>query len=419
MPNDIAADFLTSLNAAPSGFHVCPTLQEKLLAACFTHLDERLPWTLQPGQAGFISRNGSALAAFRLAEQGAPQAAPFRIVAAHSDSPALKLKLPAAKMQAGSLRVPVEPYGSLIHSSWLDRPLALAGRIITEDGQASLVDSRRALAVIPNIAPHMQRSLNDGFVYNPQQHLAALFGETSISELLTLLLDGQKPACPEAPLAELFLYEPEAACLAGLKEDLLLASRLDNLASSYAAIEALCQSKASGVHQVVFLADHEEVGSRSAQGADSAFLKDFLTRMLGQNCNDELLLRSLAASFLLSADAAHAWHPNFMDAHDPDYAPLLNGGIVIKENISQRYAGSLPAQAWLRALCKKAGIPWQYFQVRADRPCGSTIGPACSALLGVQALDIGIAMWAMHSNRETAGRKDLQSMKNLLQAFFG
>ena len=418
MSNDIAPDFLAFLNTAPTVFHVTAALQEKLLAAGFESMDESHSWSLEPGQAGFVTRNGSALLAFRLADKAnSTTAVPFHIVAAHTDSPALKLKLHAAKMQAGSLRIPVEPYGSFIYGSWLDRPLALAGRIVDADLQVRLVDSKRALALIPNIAPHMQRNINEGFAYNPQLHLAALFGEANLPGLMAMLQEDQKAPFSEALLAELFLYEPEAACLAGMNQDLLVAPRLDNLASSYTAIEAICASRPSKVHQVVFLADHEEVGSRSAQGADSAFLRDIITRLLGKDGQTEILSRSLAGSFLISADAAHALHPNFMDAHDPDYAPLLNQGVVIKENASQRYAGNLPAQAWLHALCRQADMPLQYFQARADRPCGSTIGSTCASLLGVQAIDMGIGLWAMHSSRETAGRKDLQQLKKLFQVF--
>jgi aspartyl aminopeptidase len=266
----------------------------------------------------------------------------------------------------------------------------------------------------------MSRDINEGFRYNPQQHLAALFGKATLEDLFAKLLPKRKkrPA-PDALVAELFLYETESACLTGLTQQLILAPRLDNLASCYAAVNALCNMKPSKSSRVLFLADNEEVGSTSMQGANSAFLRDFLTRLMPRKtAGNDLLLRMLAQSSLLSADAAHALHPNFPEVHDPAYAPELNRGVVIKNNASLRYASNAISQAELLRQCRKNQIPVQYFAARSDKGCGSTIGPLCSALLGIPALDLGLPLWGMHSIRETTGREDPVFLRNTFTTYW-
>lgn len=421
--HDFVPGLLGFIDGSPTPYHAVAGLRKILISAGFREYHENEAWDVAPGSAGFVVRNQSALAIFQMGE-GAPLAKTgFRIIAAHTDSPALKLKHQAAQSTGGCLRIPVEVYGSTIHSSWLDRPLGVAGRIVDLDSPAAepvLVCSGQPLAVIPNVAPHMNRDVNEGFRYNPQQHLAALFGKGTVEELFANLLRKKKKLpSSDALVAELFLYETEAACLTGLQQQLILAPRLDNLASCYAAVSALCKMPPGRHPRILFLADNEEVGSVSMQGASSPFLRDFLSRLMPQKqAPDDLLLRMFAQSILLSADAAHALHPNFPEAHDPAYAPELNRGVVIKNNASQRYASNAVSQAALLRQCRENQIPVQYFAARSDKGCGSTIGPFCSALLGIPALDLGLPLWGMHSCRETTGKEDPLFLHNTFDAFW-
>ncbi len=421
--HDYVSDLLGFIDASPTPYHAVAGLKKTLLSAGFREYDESEVWDVEPGSAGFVIRNQSALAIFQIGDAGLSAKMGFRIIAAHTDSPALKLKHQAAQTSGGSLRIPVEIYGSTIHSSWLDRPLGVAGRIVDLDSSAAapeLVCSGQPLAVIPNIAPHMNRDINEGFRYNPQQHLAALFGKGTLQELFANLLPKKKKLPgSEALVAELFLYETERACLTGLSQQLILAPRLDNLASCHAAVSALCNLKPGKHPRILFLADNEEVGSTSMQGANSPFLRDFLTRLLPRKtATDHLLLRMLAQSSLLSADAAHALHPNFPEVHDPAFAPELNRGVVLKHNASLRYASNAISQANLLRQCRKYQIPVQYFAARSDKGCGSTIGPLCSALLGIPALDLGIPLWGMHSSRETTGKEDPLFLRTAFDAYW-
>jgi aspartyl aminopeptidase len=420
---DFVSGLLSFIDSSPTPFHAVAGLKEILLSTGFKEYCERDSWNMGPGSAGFAIRNQSAIAIFQMGEEAFSGRSGFRIVAAHTDSPALKLKYQAWQSSDGSLRIPVEVYGSAIHSSWLDRPLGVAGRIVDLRGpvsQPQLVCSGRPLAVIPNIAPHLNHEINDGFRYNPQQHLAALFGKGEINELLAALLPKRKKSLSLDDLvAELFLYETEAGCRSGLGEQLILAPRLDNLASCYAAVKALGKMRPGKQTRIIFLADNEEVGSRSMQGANSSFLRDFLFRLLPKKeASQELFLRLLANSSILSADAAHAQHPNFADAHDPSYAPELNRGLVIKHNASMRYASNAISQADFLRKCREKQIPVQYFAARSDKGCGSTIGPFCSALLGVQTLDLGLPLWSMHSCRETTGKDDPGFLRDAFTAFW-
>lgn len=421
--HDFAEGLLGFIDASPTPYHAVAGLSKILLSAGFKEYRESETWDAVPGSMGFVVRNQSALAIFQMGEVALSAKTGFRIIAAHTDSPALKLKHQAAQTTGGCLRIPVEIYGSTIHSSWLDRPLGVAGRIVDLDSSPSepeLVCSRQPLTVIPNVAPHMNRDINEGFRYNPQQHLAALFGKGTLEELFANLLPKKrKLPSPDVLVAELFLYETEAACLTGFDQQLILAPRLDNLASCYAAVLALCKMQPGRQTRVLFLADNEEVGSVSMQGANSAFLRDFLTRLLPRKtASNDLLLRMLAQSSLLSADAAHALHPNFPESHDPAYAPELNRGVVIKNNASLRYASNAISQAFLLRQCRKNQIPVQSFAARSDKGCGSTIGPVCSALLGIPALDLGIPLWGMHSCRETSGKDDPLFLRNAFEAYW-
>lgn len=416
---DFSSALFNFLDSSFSTFHTVKNLRNLLLSAGFIELSEKAAWELSPGDCAFVIRNQSSILAFRQGDFSTVSPS-FRIALAHTDSPGLKLKCHAAEQCSSGLRIPVESYGGLINSSWLDRPLGVAGRITlldSEETEPQLVVSDRALAVIPNPAIHMLNSINDGFKYKPQTHLAALFGEAQLKDLYYELLE-DKEAAEKELVAELYLYDTKKACHSGIKNDMILAPKLDNLLSCFAAAMAIKESKTQTHTQVMFLADNEEVGSNTGQGADSAFLRDVLSRLMPKDSCREEFLRALAASKMISADAAHALHPNFTEEYDPAYSPKINEGLVIKSNASQRYASNAITEAEFLRLCKKADIPVQFFAMHSDKRCGSTIGPICSALLGIPTVDIGVPMWAMHSSKESCGSKDPEYLYKAFKVFW-
>ncbi len=332
------------------------------------------------------------------------------------DSPLLKLKLKGMKGTTGGLwQIPVDVYGGPILSTWLDRPLGIAGMLCDETGNRlfNLPDA----AVIPNAAIHFNRTINDkGAVYNPQNDLNAIVGCDGFNGLKAL-------GIPEEAAAdsELFLYDSEKAAIVGIEQDMINAPRLDNLLSVFAALEALPQCMANELQVVplTFFADNEEVGSLTLQGADSNFLPCILRRILYTfNGNHEDFCISMAASRMISADAAHAAHPSYMQYYEPNFAPKMGQGIALKKNTKFRYASNGSDCAWFRAMCRKAEIPCQDFINRADMPCGSTVGATISAALGVSSVDIGVPMLAMHSVRETAAFNDVWGLQRTFEVFW-
>lgn len=422
-----ATDYLDTLSAfidrSPTPFHVVKESTAALAQAGFRPLLPDQRWTLRPGDAGYVTRNGSALIAFRIGSAFTPENGAFQLVAAHTDSPALRLKLRGATAGGGTLRLPVEVYGGGINSTWLDRPLGVSGRYVVTDANGprlGLTAEHGVRPVIPNLAIHLNQEANNGFTYNPQQHLAALCGEGSLRDFLAAVCGEAAAAAGEELAAELFLHDAVPVSRGGLRGEWLQGPRLDNLCSCFAALSAIAESPADDAFaRVIFLADHEEIGSLSAQGADSAFLRDTLFRLtLALPDPQETFLRLLARSTLLSCDAAHGWHPNFPEVADPGHRPLLNGGIVIKHNVAQRYATCSPTAARFEHQLRQAGLPFQHFAVRADQRCGSTIGPVCTALLGIPGCDVGIPLWGMHSCRETAGSRDQLLLRDAITAFW-
>lgn len=417
---ELIDDVLNYLNASPTAFHAAANARRRLLEAGFTCLSEGDRWTLAAGGKYVVERNGSALIAFRLPAQWSA-AAGFRLLTAHTDSPGLKVKLPGSADAANLLMVPVEVYGGAILSAWLDRPLALAGRAVWETPgglEARLFKLEEPLAVIPNLALHLNRDVNQGFSYNPRQHLSVCLGKASPADLRRRLDDAV--GCPADVTAryELFLHEQTPARLGGLNRDLLTGPRLDNLTSCHAAVAAVTAAPADAAISVAFLADHEEIGSVSAQGANSAFLRDVLHRVvLALGGDGEDCLRALSGSRLLSMDSAHAVHPSYLDKYDSAATPVIGGGVAIKTNVSQRYCTNALSAERFAAMCRREGIPCQAFTNRADMPCGSTIGPACAALLGLEGLDVGTPILAMHSIRETAGVQDHLALMAAARAF--
>ena len=341
---------------------------------------------------------------------------PFRMVAVHLDSPLLKLKLKGLEQSKASIyQIPVDVYGGPIISTWLDRPLGIAGLIC--DGIGTRLFNLPDTAVIPNAAIHFNRDINiKGTVYNPQNELNAIVGCDGFKGLESL-------GIPEdaADDSELFLYDSTKATVVGTEHDIINAPRLDNLLSAFAALEALPAKVADDSQSMplAFFADNEEVGSMTLQGADSNFLPCVLQRILRAfNGDHEDFCISMANSRMLSADAAHAEHPNYMKYYEPNYAPKMGQGIALKKNTKFRYASNGRDCAWFRTMCGKAGIPCQDFINRADMPCGSTVGATLSSALGVSCVDIGVPMLAMHSIRETAALNDVFGLQRVCETFW-
>ena len=407
------------LDKSPSAFHATASTCKILQDAGYQQLDEASHWQLKPGKGYFVTRNQSSVIAF---QYHGKTTGGFRLVTGHTDSPAPKLKLAGASFSNGSVRVPIQLYGGDIHTSWLDRPLGVAGRIAFMDAKnqpkTALVNINRPVAVIPNLAIHLNHGANNGLALNPQSQMAALFGGKSIEDLIDEFAKAAKQKITTILDAELFLYDIQPATIVGLDNSLISSPRLDNLTSCHAAICGLLNAKPLGVTPVIFLADNEEIGSRTPQGAMSTYLHTVMDRItLAAKGTQEDTYRAMAASSMLSIDSAHAIHPNYPEKHDSAYAPKMNQGIVVKHNADFKYATTSESATRFRALCKKHDIKLQDFVNRSDMPCGSTIGPTCAAELGVPGLDIGSALWAMHSCREIGGLKDHDDLIKAAQVF--
>lgn len=419
--NQDLADFI---QASPTPFHATQSLSQRLLDAGFELLDERDDWQLKANGSYLVRRNDSSLIAFRTGEPGALERG-LRMVGAHTDSPCLKVKpQPEIDMQ-GLWQLGVEVYGGALLAPWFDRDLSLAGRVTFRDCsaqlQSRLIDFKRPIAVIPSLAIHLNRGVNDGLAINAQTHLPPVLAHSlePRRDLRALLVTQLQQEHPELEIDqvldyELSFYDTQPASTLGLEEDFFAAARLDNLLSCHAGLRALLDSDQRQACLLV-CTDHEEIGSCSACGADGPFLEDVLTRLLPEAENR---IRAIQRSLLVSADNAHAVHPNFADRHDANHGPQLNAGPVIKVNSNQRYATNSETAAFFRHLCHQAGVPVQSFVVRSDMGCGSTIGPITASRLGVRTVDVGAPTFAMHSIRELAGSRDPGYLVRALREFF-
>ncbi len=423
-----AADLLGFLDVAKTPYHAVAEVARRLIAAGFLPFRESEAWQLEPGARGFVVRAGGSIAAFEVGAKP-PAEAGFVLVGAHTDSPNLRLKPVPDFTSVGFRQLDVEVYGGVLLSTWLDRDLSLAGRVVLASGETQLVDLERAVCRIPNLAIHLNREVNSaGLVLNAQTHLMPVHGLEAASggfaELLGECLKGT-PASGAKPADvlgfDLCLYDVQRAALSGLNGEFIHSSRLDNLASCHAGLSALLAA-GSGLEatRIVVLYDHEEVGSQSAGGARSLFLSDLLERIALAFSPKEssALTRAVSRSLLVSADMAHAVHPNYADKHDKQHRPMLGGGPVIKVNVNQSYASDGPAIAAFTAACRAVEVAPQHFSARNDMPCGSTIGPITAARLGMRTVDIGNPMLSMHSCREMAAVKDVAPMIRALTNLF-
>lgn len=428
-PDTAAQDLCAFVAASPSPYHAVAEAARRLEAAGFTPLEERDAWDLRPGAAHYVTRAGASLIAFRVGERS-PVEAGFRLVGAHTDSPNLRLKPRPVSAREGYAQLAVEVYGGVLLHSWLDRDLGVAGRLVVE-GEGGALETKLArlhgpVARVPSLAIHLDREVNDrGLLLNKQHHLAPLLGlgdaEAAREKLLARLADSCGVSASRVRGFDLGLYDLTAPVVGGLEGEFVFAARLDNLGSCHAAVSALVGAPSRSVTtRVVGLFDHEEVGSESAQGAAGSFLRDVLARLVEEMEGRVRagLERAAAASFCVSADMAHAVHPNYAEKHEPRHMPVLGRGPVVKSNVQQRYATDGLTAARFRALCAEAKAPCQDFVTRTDLACGTTIGPIVSSRLGIATVDVGNPMLSMHSSREQCGAADVGAMVAALACHF-
>lgn len=419
--NDVNRELFAFLDKTPNSFFAVKNIKEMLMQEGFEPLQESRPWRLVPGGKYLVTRNGSALIAFILPEgyyQG------FQIYASHCDSPAFKLKANAEiVVDKKYVKLNVEKYGGMLLSTWLDRPLSVAGRVLcqTETGVVTrLVNIEEDLLVIPNVAIHMNREANEGYKFNAQIDMLPLAGDiSSKGGLLKLVAEKLQVEIGDILDTELFLYNRMPATYVGINKEYIASGRLDDLQCAYAGLAGFKSCTPQESVAVYCLLDNEEVGSGTRQGAGAGFLKDVLQRInysLGKTKEEYLM--ALANSLMLSADNAHAVHPNHTDKADITNKPYLNEGVVIKYSANQKYTTDAVSASLLKSIVKEKNVPLQTFYNRSDMLGGSTLGNISVTQVAVKAVDIGLPQLAMHSAYETAGAKDTKALVELARAFF-
>ena len=406
---------------SPSCFPAIETIRKKLNAEGFIELVEGRSWQIEKGKKYYVTRNLSSIIAFKIPENDFKN---FHIVASHSDSPTFKIKENAEiEVNNKYVKLNTEKYGGMICSTWFDRPLSIAGRILVKEGnlvKTHLVNIDKDLVIIPNLAIHMNRAVNDGYKYNAQIDMLPLYGDnTSKGSLMKTV--AQSVGVEEDSIlgTDLFLYNRMRGTKIGANSEYISSPRLDDLECAYASLSAFLSETNSNSASVYCVFDNEEVGSGTKQGADSTLLYDVLRRInmcLGNSEEDYYKL--IASSFMVSADNAHALHPNYSDKSDPTNKVYINDGIVIKYNANQKYTTDAVSASIFKSICDSVNVPYQTFTNRSDILGGSTLGNISNAHVSLNTIDIGLAQLAMHSTYETAGAKDVTYLIEALKAFY-
>lgn len=417
----IAKEMLEFIEKSPSVFHVVNNLKEMYIESGYQELFETEEWGIEKGGKYFVVRNDSSIISFTMPEQ---EIKGFHGVATHSDSPTFKIKeKPEMVVEDQYVKLNTEKYGGMILSTWLDRPLSVAGRVtIKEKGKivSKLVNIDKDLVVIPNLAIHMNNEINKGMEYNPQVDLLPLFsGDGKKDNFMNQVAEAAGVASEDILSHDLYLYVRDKGRILGNDGEFVLSPKLDDLQCVYASTRAMLESNPEEYINLCAVFDNEEVGSGTKQGANSTFFEDVLSRTkeaLGMNI--EQSCRFVANSFLISADNGHAVHPNHPEKADPTNRPYLNGGVVIKYHGSQRYATDAISAAVLKDLCHTAGVPCQTYANRSDIAGGSTLGNISTAHISVPTVDIGLPQLAMHSAVETAGAKDTEYAVKMMKVFY-
>lgn len=401
------------VQASPTSYHAADTIAHQLLADGFDRLDERETWV--PGRAQFFVRGG-AVVAWRSPSR-VDRRTGLRIVGTHNDSPALKVKPRPSFTAAGWSQIGVEVYGGALWNSWLDRDLGVAGRIALADGTVGLVRTG-AIARVPQLAIHLDRTQNEGLKLDPQANLQPVVGVDAVDLLYELA--GQLGATGDQVVGhDLYTFPTEPPAVIGVRDELFASSRLDNLSSTHAALTALLRAENDDDFVVFVSFDHEEIGSATTTGAAGPLLADALVRIAASHgVTGVEFTELLARASCVSADAGHLVHPNYVARHDPHHHPVPNGGPLLKINANQRYATDATGAALWQRACDEAGVPTQPFVSNNAVPCGSTIGPITASRLGIATVDVGIGLLSMHSARELCGADDPAYLARALTAYW-
>ena len=407
------------IDASPTCYHAVKNVEDRLLQAGFEKLSEKETYHMEAGKSYFVVRNDSSVIAFSIPEK---EAKGFRIFASHSDSPCFKLKEnPEVTLENAYVKFNVEKYGGMILSTWLDRPLSVAGRVVVkENGKliTKLVDFEENLCIIPNVAIHFNREINKGMEYNPQVDMQPLWSANKDDKLNTLLAKKLDVEEEQILGSDLFVYNKEKCAFIGWDYAFIGAPRIDDLGCVYGSLEGFLTSGNSEYIKMYCVFDHEEVGSRTRQGADSDFLSSTMKRMGEALGCENKLSQMYADSLLISADNGHALHPNHPEKSDSGNKPVLNGGIVLKFHGNQQYTTDAYTGALVKDICKCNDIPYQTFHNRSDVPGGSTLGNISISHCSIPSADIGLPQLAMHSAYETAGAKDVEYLVKFAKAVY-
>ena len=418
--DDISRDLIHFIAKSPSTFHAVRGIKAALLYAGFTEIREEDTWQIEKGGKYAVTRNGSALMAFTVPQEGAEA---FHITASHCDSPTFKIKENPELADGPYVKLNVEGYGGMIMSTWLDRPLSVAGRLlVTENGHLAekLVAIDGTMLVIPSVAIHMDRSVNQHKEWKVQKDMLPLYGMTGAkTPFMDVIAAAAKVKAEDILAHDLILYSRVPGTIWGEEREFISSPKLDDLQCAFACFRGFTQGQKEKYISVYALFDNEEVGSTTSQGAGSTFLANTLERLarsLGYSYDETMAM--IARSFMISADNAHSVHPNHPEYADPVNRPVINGGIVIKYSAAQKYATNAFSAAYFKKLCKDHDIPTQTFTNHSDNPGGSTLGNISNTIIAMPTVDIGLPQLAMHSSYETAGVKDTAYLVDAVTKFY-
>ncbi|MBR1848830.1 MAG: M18 family aminopeptidase [Lachnospiraceae bacterium] len=414
-----AKELIEFIEKSPTAFQAISTISEMLKKDGAQVLKEEDAWKLEKGKTYYVTKGSSAIIAFHIPEQFEG----YRIMASHSDSPSFKIKENPEMEEAGYVKLNVEKYGGMLMAPWFDRPLSVAGRVIVKENGEFVekpVHIKENMLIIPSLAIHMNREANNGYAYNPQKDTLPLYALAEGKGTFMDVVAEHAGVKKEDILGnDLFLYDRTPGSVWGQKSEFVSAPRLDNLACAYGTLKGFLKGKKEKYLDIYVVFDHEEVGSGTKEGASATFLKDTIERielLLGFNKEDQI--RHLAKSFMVSADNAHAVHPNYTEKADPVNRPKVGSGVVLKFNANQKYCTDAMSAAMFRDLCNQVGADVQDFTNRSDVPGGSTLGNLANMQVSMHTVDIGLPQLAMHSPYETAGTKDVEDLCKISEAFY-
>lgn len=419
--NNCVSELFAFIKKSPTAYNAVNESADRLEKMGCTRLEEGEIWEILPGKKYYVTRNGSSIIAFAVPEKGF---GPFKIIASHCDSPLFKLKDNfEIKMGAAYTKLDTERYGGMIMSSWMDRPLSVAGRaVLDRDGklEARVFDLERPVAVIPNMPIHFSRNINDGFSYNPQVDMLPITGGgDEAGGLKKLIYSALRAEEKDIISWDMYLYCAQEGCVAGTGGRYILSPRIDNLECAFSSLKAFETAGGGESIDMCCIFDNEEVGSGTKQGADSSFLSDVIERVgISLGVGGEDMKTAMASSFMVSADNAHALHPNHPEKYDELNRAVMNGGVVIKYNANQKYTSDGVSAAIFKKICAKCGVPVQSFSNRSDIIGGSTLGNISNSHVSINTVDIGLAQLAMHSAVETAGTEDIEYMIRAMRCVY-